>query len=315
MQQALASVLLGLAATLSAQTPIEIHEEERTATRLLFRMDVEQPAEVAVHYQPTDWREEFQQLAEQPQAQRFRLSTGFWTSLHSNVDLMLGGKKIPAGIWYLGLRRAEGGAWHLSLYENNKIRQRRAISGETRILKPDLEVHFDLEKEERVQDRLQIRLCAGEDKPQQGSLQMSWGPYRAKLPMAVGIRPGPPAGEPAFAALDGASVQTTRSGLRFEELRAGAGPRPSLESKVKVRYVGWLQDGKKFDSSFARRLPAEFPLKLLIKGWQEGLALMNKGAVYRFEIPSHLGYGKKGAGTLIPPDSKLVFWVELVSFE
>lgn len=110
-------------------------------------------------------------------------------------------------------------------------------------------------------------------------------------------------------------VTTTESGLQYEVLEAGEGERPSATSKVTVHYAGRLLDGTEFDSSFKRGQPATFGLNQVIKGWTEGVQLMNPGSKYRFFIPSQLAYGDQGAGQMIGPGETLVFDVELISFE
>jgi len=115
------------------------------------------------------------------------------------------------------------------------------------------------------------------------------------------------------AARDG--VETTDSGLQYEVVSEGDGPKPSLDDTVSVHYVGTLTDGTEFDSSVARGEPAEFPLKGVIPGWTEGLQLMNVGSKYRFVIPSDLAYGDQGAGQLIGPGQTLVFEVELLEIK
>lgn len=102
------------------------------------------------------------------------------------------------------------------------------------------------------------------------------------------------------------------SGLQYRVIREGAGPKPMALDTVTVHYRGTLIDGKEFDSSYARKEPATFPLDGVIHGWTEGLQLMGVGAHYRFFIPSHLGYGKRGAGQDIGPDATLIFDVELL---
>lgn len=110
-------------------------------------------------------------------------------------------------------------------------------------------------------------------------------------------------------------VQTTASGLQYRVDRAGAGGSPTLASQVTVHYRGSLLNGTVFDSSYDRGQPATFPLSGVIQGWQEGLQLMQAGAQYTFWIPPDLGYGARGVPGTIPPDSVLVFQVELLSFE
>lgn len=106
-------------------------------------------------------------------------------------------------------------------------------------------------------------------------------------------------------------IITLASGLQYEVLHEGEGLKPSLSQKVKVHYHGSLTNEKVFDSSVLRNEPISFPLKGVIKGWQEGLQLMSIGSKYRLFIPPNLGYGGRRIGD-IPAHSILVFEVELL---
>lgn len=109
-----------------------------------------------------------------------------------------------------------------------------------------------------------------------------------------------------------AEVTTTASGLQYEVLQEGNGQKPSgATSRVTVHYEGRLISGQIFDSSYRRNQPATFGLNQVITGWTEGVQLMPKGSKYRFFIPSELGYGARGAGS-IPSNSTLIFDVELL---
>ncbi len=101
------------------------------------------------------------------------------------------------------------------------------------------------------------------------------------------------------------------SGLQYEVLVEGSGPRPTRDDQVRTHYQGTLIDGTVFDSSYARGEPAEFPVGGVIAGWVEALQLMNTGSKWRLHVPSELAYGAQGAGS-IPPHSVLVFEVELL---
>ena len=109
-------------------------------------------------------------------------------------------------------------------------------------------------------------------------------------------------------------VFTTESGLQYEVISEGEGSMPADTSLVTVHYKGTLIDNTVFDISYDRNEPATFRLDRVIPGWTEGLQLMTVGSKYKFYIPSNLGYGPRGAGS-IPPNSVLIFEVELISFE
>lgn len=102
------------------------------------------------------------------------------------------------------------------------------------------------------------------------------------------------------------------SGLQYKVIREGTGASPKITDKVVVHYTGRLTDGTKFDASYDRGTPAEFPVNGVIQGWQEGLQLMKKGGKYELYIPSDLGYGDTGAGDKIPGGAVLIFEVELI---
>lgn len=111
-------------------------------------------------------------------------------------------------------------------------------------------------------------------------------------------------------------VQTTESGLQYRIIEDGSGKSPTEASQVTVNYSGKLINGEEFDSSYRRGQPASFPLNGVIKGWTEGLQLMNEGSKYEFFIPYELGYGERGSGSgSIPPYATLIFIVELISVD
>jgi FKBP-type peptidyl-prolyl cis-trans isomerase len=110
-------------------------------------------------------------------------------------------------------------------------------------------------------------------------------------------------------------ITTTASGLQYQVITLGTGPKPQASDTVKVNYEGKLLDGTVFDSSIARHEPATFPLTGVIRGWTEGVQLMPVGSKFRFFVPSDLAYGEKGAGSAIGPNSVLVFEIELLSIE
>lgn len=129
---------------------------------------------------------------------------------------------------------------------------------------------------------------------------------------------------PAFSQWNGNSpippnqkVVKTPSGLQYYDIEVGKGPSPTPGSNVVVHYTGWLLNKKKFDSSLDRGQPFNFPLGAhrVIAGWDEGVATMKVGGKRRLVIPPELGYGANGAPPDIPPNSVLVFDVQLLKFQ
>ena len=109
-----------------------------------------------------------------------------------------------------------------------------------------------------------------------------------------------------------AGVTVTASGLQYEVIKMGKGPKPTAASTVKVHYVGTLIDGTEFDSSVKRNEPAQFPVSGVIPGWTEALQLMPVGSKFKLCIPESIAYGATGAGDFIKPYSTLIFEVELL---
>jgi len=105
------------------------------------------------------------------------------------------------------------------------------------------------------------------------------------------------------------------AGLQIEDQVVGTGAEAAAGKKVSVHYTGWLTNGTKFDSSKDRSRPFDFGLGQgqVIKGWDQGVAGMKVGGKRKLTIPPELGYGAAGAGGVIPPNSTLVFEVELLS--
>jgi FKBP-type peptidyl-prolyl cis-trans isomerase len=113
-----------------------------------------------------------------------------------------------------------------------------------------------------------------------------------------------------------AGVQTTASGLQWEVLEQGTGPRPKSEDMVTVHYRGTLVDGTEFDTSYGGEpMTTSLGPMGVIEGFAEGVQLMPVGSRYRFVIPSELAYGSRGAGGVIGPDATLIFEVELLAIQ
>lgn len=110
-------------------------------------------------------------------------------------------------------------------------------------------------------------------------------------------------------------VNTTSSGLQYEVITMGTGPKPTLQDTVVCHYKGTLINGFEFDNSFKRGEPISFPVSGVIKGWTEALQLMPKGSKWKLYIPSDLGYGNSGAGNDIPGGAALIFEVELIDIK
>lgn len=128
------------------------------------------------------------------------------------------------------------------------------------------------------------------------------------------------AGNNAAAAPPAASakseMKTTASGLKYQVLKQGNGTvSPKATDTVNVHYHGTLLNGTVFDSSVQRGEPIKFPLNAVIPGWTEGLQLMKVGDKFKFEIPPNLAYGPSSPSPAIPPNSTLVFEVELLGIQ
>ncbi len=108
-------------------------------------------------------------------------------------------------------------------------------------------------------------------------------------------------------------VVTLPSGLQYKIVEEGSGKKPAASDVVTVNYKGTLIDGTEFDSSYARKQPATFPVNGVIKGWTEALQLMKTGAHWMLYIPAELAYGERQAGPKIAPNSTLIFDVTLIS--
>ncbi len=122
-------------------------------------------------------------------------------------------------------------------------------------------------------------------------------------------------GKPMEPSKDAAAKEVvTASGLKYVDQKVGTGAEAKAGDTVEVHYTGWLVDGTKFDSSRDRNRPFRFKLGAgqVIKGWDEGVAGMKVGGKRKLTIPPEIGYGRQGAGSVIPPGATLVFEVELL---
>lgn len=110
-------------------------------------------------------------------------------------------------------------------------------------------------------------------------------------------------------------VSVTESGLQYEVLESGSGPKPGAQSMVVTHYHGTFVDGSVFDSSVERGSPAEFGVHQVIPGWTEALQMMSVGDKWRIACPPNLAYGEQGAGDAIPPNTALVFEIHLIEIK
>lgn len=124
-------------------------------------------------------------------------------------------------------------------------------------------------------------------------------------------------GRGSSGASGGGSEVTTPSGLRYVDEVVGTGPSPTKGHQVTVNYVGTLENGTKFDSSYDRNQPFSFAIGTggVINGWDEGVMTMKVGGKRKLIIPPNLGYGSRGMPPKIPGNSTLVFEVELLSVQ
>ncbi|MGE5337109.1 MAG: FKBP-type peptidyl-prolyl cis-trans isomerase [Gemmatimonadota bacterium] len=116
----------------------------------------------------------------------------------------------------------------------------------------------------------------------------------------------------ASAAAEPGAVKTD-SGLVYRSLKDGTGASPAATDTVRVHYRGTFPGGKEFDSSYARKMPSEFPLNHVIRCWTEGVQKMKVGGRAKLTCPASLAYGERGAGGVIPPNATLQFEVELLA--
>jgi len=112
-----------------------------------------------------------------------------------------------------------------------------------------------------------------------------------------------------------AGIKSTASGLQYEVITEGTGPKPLATDTVRVDYVGTFIDGEVFDSSIESGEPAVFPVNMVIPGWVEAIQLMPVGSKYKLYIPSALAYGAEGSQGGIEPNTVLIFEVELLAIE
>ena len=188
---------------------------------------------------------------------------------------------------------------------NLKIKQDEGLAKVLKFLPPALAM---LKVGDRYRFYVPSKLCYG--KEPRGPLLPADSDTIWELELVGGIAPMP---VPPFARSPLEKTTLTASGLRYEVVKKGDGKSPGPTDDVEVHYAGWLTNGKLFDSSYARGEAVTFRLNQVIKGWTEGLQLMQEGGIDKFTIPGKLAYGLGGmppAG--IGPNETLIFHVQLI---
>ncbi len=315
MRTSLVAVALVTASSLSAQFLARAESFPRQMTRVVWNGKSGEQR-LSIDYGPAKWRPEYEPIVVGAGAARHVvLGKGAWTTLQSSVDLRFGEKRVPRGRWYLGVHRDEAGAWALTMVAADKVDADGVYLGGALATQTDMRVPMRLEEDAKPVEDLTIALAVDNKAKKNVELSLAWGTYRLRLDFVAEADDRESPGVPTFAATPRAKLVTTASGLGYEQLSAGAGRRPVPTDRVSVHYTGWLDDGTIFDSSYWGGQPVTFPLQAVVKGFGEGLQLMQPGATFQFTIPPGLAYGEGGAGQLVPPNATLVFQVKLLSIE
>lgn len=313
-----ALVLLTTTTALAAQFFVPEQTEVRRMTRVTWLGESGEQSLAIDHGQPK-WIASHETFMQGKTPQFARLGNGAWTTLQTAVDLTFGTIKVPRGRWYLGAHRDEKQNWTLTLMAADKLDRAGLGAGATIGVRPEIEVPMQLSRSEQAKELLEISLAANKQATDPGkenvTLTLAWGNHRLSTGLVADFDRRVPKGAPEFALSAPDKVVTTASGLQYEQLRAGVGAFPGATDKVTVHYCGWLTDGSPFDSSYRRGEPTTFPVDQVVKGFGEGLRLMQPGATFRLTIPAELAYGAAGAGDIVPPNATLVFTVSLLSID
>jgi len=303
------SCLLVAAASASAQVLAREEKFDRRMTRVTW-VGMSGQQRVAVEYGPAKWRPEYEGMLSVKEAAQFPLGAGAWTTWHSTVDVAAGGVRIPHGLWYVGLDRDATAAWSLAMVRADEVDAGGHYVGAS-LAHPEVRLPMTLAANAPSADVLEITLAVDKKTKRDVALTLAWGTFRLSTKLVAAIDERVQPGTPEFALSPKDKVVTTRSGLQYEVLQAGAGDAPKATDEVTVHYAGWLTDGTLFDTSYHRKEPSTFPMQSVVKGFAEGLQLMRPGATYRLTIPPELAYGDRDLAD-IPPNSTLVFVVSLL---
>lgn len=264
------------------------------------------------HGQPK-WNASYEQLLAGRSVQHARLGNGAWTTLQAGVAMTFGNTRVPAGRWYLGLRRDADQKLSLTLLAADALDRRGVGAFATSTLEPDFAVPLRLARSEQAVERLDITLAGQRSGSENVTLTIAWGPHRLTTALLADFDRRLPAGAPEFVLPAPADLVTTASGLQYQVLRAGTGACPTANDRVTMHYCGWLRDGTQFQSSYLGGDAPTLAMDQVEKGFAEALRLMQPGAVFRLVIPPALAHGRVGVGDVIPPEATLVFTVHLLA--
>ena len=313
IHQALAALaLFVIAQLLPAQYFAPDQKLMRATTRVSWQGQSGDQGLAIDHGQPK-WNAGYEQLLAGRAALHARLGNGAWTTLQAGVAMTFGSTRVPAGRWYLGLRRDAQQNLSLTLLAAEPLDQRGVGAFATSTLEPDFAVPLRLARSEQAVERLDITLTSNKTGNENVTLTIAWGPHRLSTGLVADFDRRRPQDAPEFGLPAKADLVTTASGLQYQVLRAGTGPSPTASDRVTMHYCGWLLDGTQFQSSYLGREAPTLGMDQVEKGFAEGLRLMQPGAVFRMVIPPALAHGRAGAGNVIPPDATLVFTVHLLA--
>ncbi|HEU4417895.1 MAG TPA: FKBP-type peptidyl-prolyl cis-trans isomerase [Planctomycetota bacterium] len=302
------------AAALPAQFFLSAETQTRRVTQARW-LGLSGEQSVAFEYGQPKWRADYERFVQQASPDRLLLGNGALTTLRTDVDLAFGAQKLARGRWYVGARRNEQQEWSLALFAADKVDATGRGASYLLATEPDLRVPMRMSRENESVELFEITLTDSRRTPHNLALAMAWGPYRMRVDLAASFDDRKPEGAPEFALTAEGKGTKTPSGLIYEQLHAGTGAPPAPTDVLRVHYAGWLTDGTMFDSSHVRGEPATLMSAWVVKGFAEGLQLMQPGATLRLTIPPELAYGARGAGDRVPPNATLVFTVTLVGID
>ncbi len=303
-----------MASALPAQYFTSVGSETRRTARATW-LGLSGEQSVTLEYGQPEWRPDHERFMQQRSAVPLILGKGALTTLRTDVDLAFGAQKLARGRWYVGARRDEQQEWSLALFAADRVDASGRAATAILATEPDLRVPVRMTREDQSVELFEVTLTDSKRTPHNLDLAMAWGPYRLSVEIAASFDDRKPEGAPEFALTASGKGTKTSSGLIYEQLRAGAGATPAASSMVRAHYVGWLTDGTMFYSTHVRGAPEPLTAQWVVKGFAEGLQLMQSGATFRLTIPPELAYGARGAGDRVPPNATLVYTVTLLGID